>query len=448
MKITKHITLFSSILALVLINSCEPNKELYELLDAEQVPYKKEIEYTLSTEDYNSFGGVIKEYQAFNDTLQAKDKVPTLLQKNFIALNLESSAQVTFHHLLLHPTWWDSGFGYELTKDDYDYIGVDGEFSEENPASQYLPFFLLKNFPEAEEDDNQNVIYKYLLEEETILNLDEYQFNGSEWTLLGTTENIPFVGYELTAEDYDMLGGDIADNNNFSETSNPDNYLPVFLKNKFPYDPVLSVRVVKYKFYESSKAVIEKIDKYVFNGIVWEKTSEIEERTEQYVYGEQGWAFDPTITYKMTKDDYMYIAVNDPIPHPTYNDFGYYYGASAYYGNFDIRLIGRRLNTNDDGTYWDPDLGEIFDTEGDQAAMEEMMRRIAEEGILMFLEYRFPDAVTQIGGIDVHYIVQFETFADGFIRRYPEAEYKCIGSNPAKFEFIELRGFFDSDEAE
>ena len=56
MKITKYITLFSSILAFVLLNSCEPNKEVYELLDADQEPYKKEIYYTLTTEDYNSFG--------------------------------------------------------------------------------------------------------------------------------------------------------------------------------------------------------------------------------------------------------------------------------------------------------------------------------------------------------------------------------------------------------
>jgi len=448
MKNTKHIILFNALLVMLLASSCEPNKELYELLDADQKPYKKAIEFTLTSDDYNSFGGTIKEYQAFNDTLPAKDNIPTLLSNKYIALNIESSAQVTFNHLMIHPLWWDSGFGYELTKDDYNYIGVDGEFSEENPSTQYLPFFLLKKFPEAEEDDMQKVIYKYLLEEETILNMDEYQFNGSEWVFQTTTENIPYVGYELTAEDYDVLGGDIAENNNFSETSNPDNYLPVFLKNKFPYDPVLSVRVVKYKFYESSKAVIEKIDKYVFNGIVWEKTSEIEERTEQYVYGEQGWAFDPTVTYKMTKDDYMYIAVNDPIPHPTYDDFGYYYGASAYYSNFDIRLIGRRLNTKDDGTYWDPELGEIFDNNGEQAAMDKMMSRISEEGILMFLEYRFPDAVSQIGGVDVHYIIQFETFADGFIRKYPEVEYKCVGSSPAKFEFIELRGFYDNEEEE
>jgi hypothetical protein len=49
--------------------------------------------------------------------------------------------------------------------------------------------------------------------------------------------------------------------------------------------------------------------------------------------------------------------------------------------------------------------------------------------------------VPQVGGIDVHYIVGFETYNDNLSRSYPEAEYRCTaaasGSNPPQFVLIE-----------
>ena len=424
----------------ILFTACEPNEELYETLDGMQKPYNEGIEYTLVDADYTRFGGFIQQNLAFNDTLPAMDFIPDVLKVRFVTLRQESSAMVTYNHFLLNPDWWDAGFGYVMTEEDYGEDGVNivgNAFTEDNPASYHLPSFLRVKFPGAIDGDIINMIYNFIESGETIMNIDIYQFNGQSWIWLETIEDIPYVGYELTAQDYENFGGSIARFGNFSVSYPPERHLPVFLKNFLPYAVAEDEQVVKYRYHDGSQ-VKQVIDKFHFDGIQWEKVPYTEERTEQYIFGQLGWAFDPTVTFQMGWSDYMYLAEIDPIPHPTFNDFGYYYGASAFFRNFDIRLIARRLNTDDDGNYRDPELGAIYENEGSEAAMDEMMRRIKEEGIIKLLQHKFPEATSQVGGIDVHYIVHFETFADNWIRNYPVAEYICVAAgNPPVFELIE-----------
>ncbi|MFP4557193.1 MAG: hypothetical protein ACLFNU_10005 [Bacteroidales bacterium] len=455
MKYLVKITIGFLVLSLALLYSCDPNKELYEELDQDQKPHSEETEYTLIDADYERFDGAISSYKAFNDTAPAMDYVPDVLAVRLQTLKDDSRANVTYNHYLMHPYWWDSGFGYELTEEDYENIQTQfNGFHEEEPSSDALPSFLRKKYPDAEANDEAKIIYNYLVisedEEnpevlEEYLYLDVYEYDGANWQWVETIEEIPYVGYELTEDDYQSWDNDISQNQSFSETFPPEEYLPAFLKNMLPLAVEGDVQVLKYKYYDGG--IVDKIDKFVFNGLKWEMVPYVEERTEQYVYGELGWAFDPTVVFTMSRDDYMYLAEVDPIPHETYDDFGYYYGASAYYGNFDVRLLGRRLNTDDDDNYSDPDLAAIYNEEGTEAAMDEMLRRIVEEGLIELLQYKFPDAVPQVGGIDVHYIIKFETFADNWIRGYPEVEYVCVeAGTPPQFELV--RGIEDPDDSE
>ncbi len=422
----------------ILFTACNPNEELYDTLDNMQKPHNEGIEYTLADADYTRFGGFIEQNLAFSDAFPAMGFIPDVLKVRFVTLRQESSAMVTYNHFLLHPDWWDAGFGYELTDADYAYMQTPaGHFTQENPPQDNIPFWLQKEYPGAHEDDQKKIIYNYMSEGEIIQNLGTYEFDGENWILIDNIEDIPYVGYELTSEDYENFGGSIARFGNFSENYPSETHLPVFLKNLLPYAVAEEEQVVKYRYHDGSQ-VRQMIDKFHFDGIQWEKVPYTEERTEQYIFGQLGWAFDPTVTFQMGWSDYMYLAEIDPIPHETFTDFGYYYGASAFFRNFDIRLIARRLNTDDDGNYRDHELGKIYENEGSDAAIDEMMRRIKEEGIIKLLQHKFPDATPQVGGIDVHYIVHFETFADNWVRNYPVAEYICVAAgNPPMFELIE-----------
>lgn len=423
---------------IVLLTACDPNADLYEKMDAAMEPYSENIEYTLDDADYNRFGGFIAEHKAFNDTMPAMDYVPEILASRFVTLNLGSSAMVTFNHFLLHPEWWDAGFGYVLTEEDYNFMGVGNTFTPNNPAYANLPDWLSRTFGDAVEGDEKKIIYNFTDAGETYMNEDTYLFDGAIWTLIDTREDIPYTGYELTPEDYEHFGGSIAQFGNFSEDNPPENYLPVFLKNQFPFAPINAEQVLRYRYFDGSMTR-DRIDKYVFDGIIWESIPYVEERSEQYIFGEEGWAFDPTVIFDLGRADYMYLVEIDPVGQQEfqYDDFAYYYGASAFYNNFDIRIIGRRLDKLESGEYADAALGEIADTEGPEAVMEEMIRRIIEEGLIYLLQHKFPDAQPQLGGIDVHFFVGFETFADNWVRRYPQAEYICTApGNPPQFELV------------
>ncbi len=427
------------LVVILLFQACDPNKDLFEKLDNDQRPHNESIEYTLIESDYTRFGGFISQYQAFNDTLVAMDFIPDILKVRFVTLRQNSSAMVTYNHFLLHPDWWDAGFGYELTAEDYAFIGVSNTFSPTNLARNNLPFFLLFRYAEAEEGDMVRIIYNFTVDGEMQKNLDVYEFNGSSWVWIETIENIPYVGYELTDDDYDVFGGTIAQFNSFNENFPPELHLPVLLKNRFSFAVAGDEQVLRYRYFDGSQTRTIT-DKYEFDGVQWHKVSYTEQRSEQYIFGELGWAFDPTVNIRLGREDYLYIAENDPIPHETFTDFGYYFGASAFFSNFDIRLIGRRLNKDENDNYRDPALGEIYENEGSEAAMDEMYRRIVEEGIIMLLQHKYPDATPQVGGIDVHYFIHFETFADNWVRRFPMAEYICIApGNPPQFELVDFQ---------
>jgi hypothetical protein len=436
-KNMKNLILYSMLAGILLISACDPNKELYEDLDVMKVPYAKSIEYTLTDADYNSIGGVVRTLNAFTEDEPAMKHVPTILKRNFLALNLGSSAMVNYNYLVEDPIWYNAGFGYELQPVDYEQLGLIDAFSATYPAEDNLPVFLVRKYPDATEDQTEKLIYNFREGSVVHKNIDTYVFDGNDWILDNRREDIPFVGYELTSDDYAVFGGSVAQNTNFSDAYPADVHLPVWLKNNYPYAIEGAEKVLKYRVFAGG-SVGDEIAHYTLKGIAWERSEYIISLSEQYVYGDLGWAFDPTTRFIMAQSDYMHLAVIDPIPHAVFTDFGYYFGASAFYANFDMRLEARRVQKNAEGNYIDVALGEIFENESHEATVEEMFRRIVEEGLIEVLQNRYPEAQPQMGGIDVHYIVGFETFNDNFSRSYLEAEYKCTASgNPPQFELIE-----------
>ena len=142
--------------------------------------------------------------------------------------------------------------------------------------------------------------------------------------------------------------------------------------------------------------------------------------------------------FTMEQEDYAFIVEIDPIPHAVFGDFGYYYGASSFYMNFDFRLQNRRLNKDNEGNYLDPELGDIYDNQGTDAAITEMYNRLLYDALIKLLRHRYPNAQPQQGEYEIEYAVEFETFHDNWIRKHPVATYRCTASgNPPDFELIE-----------
>jgi hypothetical protein len=144
----------------------------------------------------------------------------------------------------------------------------------------------------------------------------------------------------------------------------------------------------------------------------WQAYDPYTARQDQFIHNGSEWVFDPTVMFTMGSSDYMTIVnyVKNNISSDYIDSYGtaeFYSGASAYYGNFDIRS----------GNWEDS----VFGT------WEEAIAFTIGEGLL---PAKFPDAVTQVSGIDVFYIVTFDTYS-GVDGRYSiKFQVTKAGPNP------------------
>ena len=254
---------------------------------------------------------------------------------------------------------------------------------------------------------------------------DVYCYNGTKWEQANK-----------------FMAVQPADKDRVSSTDKAKTYLPMLLANNYPYaiegDTALAV-------YSNG----ETITKWAYTNGQWGVASTIEQRTMQFIHNGSAWFFDPAVDYVMVKDDYQ-LMVDYIGNHAELGKFydqqnknaEYYYGFSSRFSNLSFRLSYRNPFFSKEYTQpaeLDSELSAISSTE-DKVAL---LWKRSEEGVRVFLEQRFPNAVPQVSGIDVHYHVTVTIYspdglsastADNQLHRY---SYRCTGSNPATFEFVE-----------
>nr|WP_320117987.1 choice-of-anchor J domain-containing protein [uncultured Marinifilum sp.] len=230
-----------------------------------------------------------------------------------------------------------------------------------------------------------------------------YEYDGSAWAKSDV--------YYLQRDDYTEMGSGPGKYGNFSSSVPAEDYLPTFLSMNYPYAQEGDVMVMAYKYYSGGTKTIAA--EYTYSEGIW---NSMPVKMDQFVfYGTEGWKFDPTVTYTMASDDYQIIVDYSVATHgktSDYDDSEYYYGAGAKYTNFDIRS-GK--------------FDSSFDTWQDAV----------KEGIkTAYLPNKYPEAVAQVQGVDVHYIITFNTY-DGSNTTY-SIEFKCTKSAPnPTFEYVE-----------
>lgn len=420
-------------LGLIIFNACDPMEDIYEQIDAKEDYVTADVEFTFTTDDYElaseyalkyaespiyiENAEMIEEMEAFNMYFMAEEYIPFVLAEKYNVLNKNSVAVVTYNNYiggLDYLNNFDSAESYELTNDDYDSMGEEsGEpgqynnFSSSVPPEDYLPDFLLGKYPSAEEGDMVAVDYKYYsgsVEYRT----DYYTFDGSEWA------PVPGV-YVLTSDDYDSMG-DPGAYNNFSSSTPPEDYLPTFLKMKYPYAQSGDVKVIVYKYY--SGGVSTRAKEYHFDGTDWSEYDAIVQVTNQFIHNAAKWVFDPTETYTMSSSDYQIIVdyVKDNFGDDYVDSYGtqeFYYGAGAYYSNFDLR--SGKWNSEEFDS-WDEAVTEALGT--------------------VLLPAIYPNATLQVNGVDMYYRVVFDTYSGSAARYAMKFQVTKAGPDP-EFTFVE-----------
>ncbi len=421
----KKILFFAT--ALLLFFGCEDYNDQFEGYDDNTITLVKNLEYSLTDADYESMGGAPADYYNFSSSAPAADFIPDFLAEKYPSLDVNSSVNVTYTYYMGRLDYLDyltNADSYELSTADYDSMGESSgqpgkynNFDSGTPPEDYLPDFMATKYPNAENGDLVLVTYKFY--SGAVSNVSEYYgFDGSAWAAVEIDLPEGVSLYELTTDDYDSMGeeyGQPGRYNNFDSSTPPEDYLPTFLKLKFPYATTGEKIAVIYKYYSdgTSKRAIE----YTKTANGWEAYSSTESRTDQFLKTKDGWLFDPSVIFTMSSDDYQIIVdyVKATYGEEKLDSYGtqeFYFGAGAYYGNFDLR----------DGKY---DTSFASGLEAAKAGIAEGL-----------LPNKFPNAVAQVSGVDVMYIISFATY-DGTDGKQTYT-YQCTKSGPnPEFTFVE-----------
>jgi len=426
----KKILFITITLTGIIFFGCNPNDELYDKLDKQKAPYHEDIEYTLKPSDYESVSDLalgkavnaqdssiayaIEENESFSDEGPASEYIPAFLSYKFQALKKNSSAKVTYNYTPPYLDKFSTVFKDTLEQRFYDSLDVNF-FSPDNAPGDLIPTILdsVYNVPPPS-GTFVNMYYEYEDAYGTS-SLEDGYFLKKE----GKWEMLPDV-YTLTTEDYTSIDGITGDY--FLSNSEAMELLPEFMEEKFPFAEVGTNKVVSYD-YDNGDNVVIGAKQFVKDTTKWLSTVK---KTSQFVHGGKKWVFDPTVRFTMSAGDYQLI-VNER-DSKWVDDYGtgeFYSGANSYYKNFDIRISNR--------VDYEP---ETFQGLSDEAALEIIWDRIINDALILMLQKKFPDATPRVSGIDVFYHVTFDTFNNDYSHSTYTAVYQCVaGGDPAEFEY-------------
>jgi|GEM_PF-1162497 hypothetical protein len=268
-----------------------------------------------------------------------------------------------------------------------------------------------------------------------------YKYEGSAWSVPGSM-------LVLQPADYAAMG---QTRNNLSGTL-PAQLLPTYLANALPYSSEDAAVIVAYN-YSNGSSTSYRAKQFTKTEGVWVMNNGA--TVDKFTRKDGKWQFNPSVemvlpysrntapssTYYMACKDWVYEniskklypdAVADPAnkigyPFIDYRDNAEFYsGASAYYGNVDIRANTAKSNA--------PEGYTGYDGLSDEQISDLILKRFVTESFLGALEMLDSNAET-VAGMEVTYTFTFTAYTSDGTQEYV-VEYLVIGKG--QFEFRKL----------
>ena len=265
-----------------------------------------------------------------------------------------------------------------------------------------------------------------------------YYFNGASWSL---PESAMVV---LQPADYTAMGQSYG---NLSGTL-PQQLIPVYLAQKFPYAADDAAEIVVYKYYDGAATDFRATEFFKANGEWAQNTGAT---TDQFTKQNGNWAYnpsvivtlpyarntDPSYTYYMACVNWVFDNVtkklypdatpaNGERPGPPFIDYRnnaeFYSGASAYYGNVDVRATTAKNNA--------PEGYDGYDGLSDDEIMLLIKKRFATESMPGALGILYPDAAP-VEGMEVTYTINFTAYDGAAV----ETTIVYTVSGPGQFKY-------------
>lgn len=240
-----------------------------------------------------------------------------------------------------------------------------------------------------------------------------YQFSGNTWKEVANT-------VVLQPSDYTAMGYNYG---NFSGTVNPA-LIPTWLRNSLPYAADGDKKNVVYLYYANEVTSVEA-RQYILSEGEWKANPYMQPITDQFVRKDNVWMFnpsveltlpyerntDPSYTYYMACVEWVYENICVPMGDTSITSGKYfidyrgnaefYSGASAYYGNVDIRASSAKSHM--------PEGYKGYDGLSDDQITLLMKKRFSTEVLPAALKKLHSDAAP-IEGMEVTYTIHFTAY--------------------------------------
>jgi hypothetical protein len=224
-------------------------------------------------------------------------------------------------------TWSDLNLDNWPTGDSYDIVNSEASLASYSGQKVTIAFYYKSTTDHAAQWRVVDILIDQGEAIETVKTNQFYEYTGNDgWELVDDGV------YYLASIDYDEMG-EPGRFDNFSSTTSADNYLPAFLRIKYPYAQEEDEIYIIYKYYSSSAGETQtRGDYYSFLEGAWTKYESVVEQKLSFGHDGTVWVPDNTIKYSLKGDDYVAIAAATESSNPS--------GSSSMgtYGNVDVGL--------------------------------------------------------------------------------------------------------------
>lgn len=269
-----------------------------------------------------------------------------------------------------------------------------------------------------------------------------YIYNGTSWSVPANTAVLQPADYEDMGQSYGNLSG-----------TQPAELLPIYLKTNYPYAQADDAITVAYKYYDGSATAYRAVQ-FTYDGSDW--TREMGQVTSQFVRQNGQWVFDPSVvitlpysrntdpsyTYYMACVNWVFDNVGKGLggtsltssPFIDYRgNAEFYSGASAYYGNVDVRAATAKNNA--------PEGYTGYDGLSDEEITLLVQKRFCLESMRGALESLHPDAAP-VDGVEVTYSINFTAYTGAA----NEETLVYTVSAPGKFKYKNCTWFGNGED--
>ena len=226
-------------------------------------------EYTLATSDYKTIGTLVQKpitdaITALNDSIAKQDAALTIAPTHSDSLAIQ--AKIAAFNANIAALKLDPYFvlGGAITSEKYlplEYV----------VAPEYVAAILNKKYMFA--DEPSDVLVTYNTEYDTTSITNKATLTVPNYNVMGTGTGQP------GKDDY------------FSSSVNPAYFIPIFLKQNFPYSLVGDVRLIRYKYHVSSSSEPQRWMVLVYDGTTWVTYGKLTPAKAKFVIKNRTWKY-------------------------------------------------------------------------------------------------------------------------------------------------------------